>query len=421
MQMNISRAKGTKDIFFDDMKIWEYVEENIKDICLKHNINQIRTPIFEDTTLFSRSVGDETDIVNKEMYTFLDKGNRSITLRPELTAGVVRAYIENGFSSMPTPIKLWYIGTMYRYEKMQKGRYREFSQFGIEVFGSDSYLADIEVISVANELFKKLKLSDAIALKINSIGCTVCRAKYIDTLKGYLADKIENMCDDCKTRYVKNPMRIIDCKQDKCKSAKQNLPMITDYLCDDCSKDFESLKSTLSEVGIEFEIDKTIVRGLDYYNKTVFEFISKDLGLAVGGGGRYDTLVEVLGGTHTPAIGFGLGMDRIILLLKENNLVSNPKNVDVYFTVFNSNIFPKVYKLINDLRDLGYIIDIDICNRSFNAQMKYANKIKAKYICIIGEDELEEKVCSLKNMNTSQQVKVKMLAEEIDNILKGGN
>ena len=419
--MNISRAKGTKDIFFDDMKIWEYVEENIKDICLKHNINQIRTPIFEDTTLFSRSVGDETDIVNKEMYTFLDKGNRSITLRPELTAGVVRAYIENGFSSMPTPIKLWYIGTMYRYEKMQKGRYREFSQFGIEVFGSDSYLADIEVISVANELFKKLKLSDAIALKINSIGCTVCRAKYIDTLKGYLADKIENMCDDCKTRYVKNPMRIIDCKQDKCKSAKQNLPMITDYLCDDCSKDFESLKSTLSEVGIEFEIDKTIVRGLDYYNKTVFEFISKDLGLAVGGGGRYDTLVEVLGGTHTPAIGFGLGMDRIILLLKENNLVSNPKNVDVYFTVFNSNIFPKVYKLINDLRDLGYIIDIDICNRSFNAQMKYANKIKAKYICIIGEDELEEKVCSLKNMNTSQQVKVKMLAEEIDNILKGGN
>ena len=419
--MNISRAKGTKDIFFDDMKIWEYVEENIKDICLKHNINQIRTPIFEDTTLFSRSVGDETDIVNKEMYTFLDKGNRSITLRPELTAGVVRAYIENGFSSMPTPIKLWYIGTMYRYEKMQKGRYREFSQFGIEVFGSDSYLADIEVISVANELFKKLKLTDSIALKINSIGCTVCRAKYIDTLKEYLADKIENMCDDCKTRYVKNPMRIIDCKQDKCKSAKQNLPMITDYLCDDCSKDFESLKSTLSEVGIEYEIDKTIVRGLDYYNKTVFEFISKDLGLAVGGGGRYDTLVEVLGGTHTPAIGFGLGMDRIILLLKENNLVSNPKNVDVYFTVFNSNIFPKVYKLINDLRDLGYIIDIDICNRSFNAQMKYANKIKAKYICIIGEDELEEKVCSLKNMNTSQQVKVKMLAEEIDNILKGGN
>ncbi|MDD2376308.1 MAG: histidine--tRNA ligase [Clostridia bacterium] len=416
--MNISRAKGTKDIFFDDMKIWQYVEENIKEICIKHNIDQIRTPIFEDTTLFSRSVGDETDIVNKEMYTFLDKGNRSITLRPELTAGVVRAYIENGFSSMLTPIKLWYIGTMYRYEKMQKGRYREFSQFGIEVFGSDSYLADIEVISVAYELFKKLRISDKIALKINSIGCSKCRAKYIDTLKEYLVDKIDNMCDDCKIRYVKNPMRIIDCKQDKCKSAKQNLPMITDYLCDDCSKDFESLKQTLFDVGIEYEIDKTIVRGLDYYNKTVFEFISKDLGLAVGGGGRYDTLVEVLGGTHTPAIGFGLGMDRIILLLKEYELVKNNRNVDIYFIIFDSNIFPKVFKLTNDLRDLGYIIDIDICNRSFNAQLKYASKIKARYICIIGEDELKENLCGLKNMNTSEQIKVDMSAEEIGNILK---
>jgi len=419
--MNISRAKGTKDIFFDDMKIWEYVEENIKEICLKHNMNQIRTPIFEDTSLFSRSVGDETDIVNKEMYTFLDKGNRSITLRPELTAGVVRAYIENGFSSMPTPIKLWYIGTMYRYEKMQKGRYREFSQFGIELLGSDSYLADIEVISVAYELFKKLGLLDKVALKINSIGCSVCRTKYITTLKEYLADKIDNMCDDCKIRYVKNPMRIIDCKQDKCKSAKQNLPMITDYLCAECSSDFESLKSNLTYIGIEYEIDKTIVRGLDYYNKTVFEFISKDLDLAVGGGGRYDTLVEILGGSHTPAIGFGLGMDRIILLLKECNLVPDKRQVDIYFTVMNSDIFPKVYNLINNLRDLGYVIDIDICNRSFNAQMKYAGKINCRYICIIGEDELKENLCSLKNMNTSEQVKISMTAKDIDNILKGGN
>jgi histidyl-tRNA synthetase len=416
--MNISRSKGTKDIFFDDMKIWEYVEENIKEICLKHNMSQIRTPIFEDTSLFSRSVGNETDIVNKEMYTFLDKGGRSITLRPELTAGVVRAYIENGFSSMPTPIKLWYIGTMYRYEKMQKGRYREFGQFGIEVLGSDSYLADVEVIYVAYELFKKLGLLNKLTLRINSIGCSECRSKYIIALKDYLADKIDNMCDDCKTRYVKNPMRIIDCKQDKCKENKQKLPMITDYLCDECREDFENLKATLTDVGIEFEIDKTIVRGLDYYNKTVFEFISKDLDLAVGGGGRYDTLVEVLGGNHTPAIGFGLGMDRIVLLLKENNLVKENRNVDVYFVLMNKNIFPKVFNLIEKLRDLGYVIDSDICDRSFKAQLKYASKINSNYTCIIGEDELKDNICIIKNMNTSDQIKVELSVNELDKILK---
>ncbi len=322
---------------------------------------------------------------------------------------------------MPTPIKLWYTGTMYRYEKMQKGRYREFSQFGIEVLGSDSYLADIEVISVAYELFKKLGLLDKLTLKINSIGCSQCRTKYISALKEYLSNKIENMCEDCKIRFNKNPMRIIDCKQEGCKDSKQNLPMIADYLCDECKSDFENLKSTLSEVGIKYEIDKTIVRGLDYYNKTVFEFISKDLDLAVGGGGRYDTLVEVLGGNHTPAIGFGLGMDRIVLLLKEYNLVKSSRNVDIYFVVTNSNIFSKVFNLTNNLRDLGYIVDIDICDRSFNAQMKYASKIDSKYVCIIGEDEIKENLCSLKNMNTSEQVKINLNAKEIDEVIKGGN
>lgn len=418
--MNISRAKGTKDIFFDEMKIWEYVEENIREICSKRNMNQIRTPIFEDTSLFSRSVGNETDIVNKEMYTFLDKGGRSITLRPELTAGVVRAYIENGFSSMPSPVKLWYIGTMYRYEKMQKGRYREFSQFGIELLGSDSYLADVEAISVAYELFRKLGLLDKLVLRINSIGCSNCRTKYVAALKEYLAGKIDNMCDDCKVRYVKNPMRIIDCKQDSCKTQKANLPMITDYLCEDCNTDFENLKSTLNVVGMEYEIDKTIVRGLDYYNKTVFEFISKDLDLAVGGGGRYDTLVEVLDGPHTPAVGFGLGLDRIILLLKEYNLFENNKNVDIYFVVQDNNAFSKVFNIANELRDLGYIADIDICGRSIKAQMKYAAKINTKYTCIIGEDELKENSCSMKNMDTSEQLKVNLSVEEIDNMLKGG-
>ncbi|MEG1705319.1 MAG: histidine--tRNA ligase [Clostridia bacterium] len=418
--MSIARSKGTNDIFFDEIKIWEYLEKNISEICNKRNMCQIRTPVFEDTSLFCRSVGNDTDVVSKEMYTFLDKGGRSITLRPELTAGVVRAYIENGFSSMPSPIKLWYIGNMYRYEKMQKGRYREFTQYGIEVLGSDSYLADMEVICTGVELFKKLNLWDKLTLKINSIGCKECRAKYIEVLRGYLKNDIENMCEDCQRRYIKNPMRIIDCKQEKCKKYKENIPMITDYLCDDCKKDFESLKKALRDINVEFEVDKTIVRGLDYYNKTVFEFESKDLNIAVGGGGRYDTLVELLDGIHTPAVGYALGMNRIILLLKEYNLYKEEKNIDIYFTLFDSNNYVKIFNIVNTLRDRGYIVDIDICNKSFKAQMKYANKINAKNICIIGDDEIENNTCQLKSMKTSEQCELKLDTDVIDNFLKGG-
>lgn len=419
--MNIERAKGTKDVFFDDMKIWEYVEKNIRKICSSRNMNQIRTPVFEDTTLFSRSVGDDTDVVSKEMYTFLDKGGRSITLRPELTAGVVRAYIENGFSSMPSPIKLWYIGNMYRYEKMQKGRYREFTQFGIELLGSQSYLADLESIDIAIDLFKKLELWDKLSLKINSIGCKECRSKYLKVLKDYLKNDINNMCEDCQKRYIKNPMRIIDCKQEGCKKYKENLPMITDYLCEECSEDFENLKKALTDVGIEYEVDKTIVRGLDYYNKTVFEFESKNLNLAVCGGGRYDTLIEILGGIPTPAIGFGLGMDRIVLLIKEYNLYKEEGNADIYFTLFDSKNYVKIYDLISKLRDAGYIVDVDICNRSFKAQMKYADKINAKNICIIGDDELNSNICKIKNMKSSEQFDVELSSTKIDEFLKGGN
>lgn len=407
--MKISKQKGTKDIFFDEINVWQYIEKNIREIALTYNLNEIRTPVFEATELFARGVGDETDIVNKEMYTFLDKGGRSITLRPELTAGVVRSYIENGFDSMPTPVKLWYIGNMYRYEKMQKGRYREFSQFGVEIFGSSSYLADVESILISYNLFKKLGIEKKISLNINSIGCKTCRKEYIEKLKAYVKPHLNQMCDVCKIRYEKNPLRMLDCKEEKCSNILKDAPMITDCLCDECKSDFESLKKSLENANIPYVVDKKIVRGLDYYNKTVYEYISNDLGLAVGGGGRYDTLVENLGGAHTPAVGFGLGMDRISILLNEYNICDNIKrNIDVYFVILDNNAYEKLYSIISDLRNSGYIIDYDIVSKSFNAQMKYANKQNVKYVCIVGEEELKNNSCILKNMQTGMQENVNL-------------
>ncbi len=399
----LERPKGTKDIFGQDMKILEYVEDKIRKVTSTRNMKQLRTPVFEDTKLFKRSIGDETDVVNKEMYTFLDKGDRSITLRPELTACAVRAYIENGYASMPSPLKMWYVGNMYRYEKMQKGRYREFSQFGVEIFGSNDVTADVEAILTAYEVFKELNILDKITLEINSIGCKECRKEYLNKLKDYLKDEITNMCDDCKVRYEKNPMRIIDCKEEYCKTVNKNVPLITDCLCEECNNDFETLKELLTALNINYEINKTIVRGLDYYNKTVFEFTSKDLNLAVGGGGRYDTLIETLGGAKTPAVGFALGIDRIILLLKELTDINIEESVDLYFIVTSKDMFKKAFNIITDMRNLGYIVDTDISSRSFNAQFKYANKINAKNICIIDEETLTTGNCTIKNMQTSNQ------------------
>lgn len=408
INMKISKQKGTKDLYGNEIYTWQFIEENIRNICKSYNIKEIRTPIFESTELFARGVGDETDVVNKEMYTFLDKGNRSITLRPELTAGIVRAYIENGFESqMTTPIKLWYMGNMYRYEKMQKGRYREFSQFGVEVFGSSSYLADVEVIDVSYELFKRLGLSDKIELSINSIGCLECRKKYVEKLREYVKPRLDKMCDTCKIRYQKNPMRIIDCKEEECKKQLVDVPFITDFLCDTCKADFEKVKKALDDNEISYVVDKKIVRGLDYYNKTVFEYTSKDLGLAVGGGGRYDMLVSILGGKNTPAVGFGLGMDRIAILLEEYDLVKNfNDDLDIYFIVMDIQNYGKVKKIVNNLRNNGYIADIDIVERSFKANLKYADRVKARKICIVGQEEISTNTCIIKNMLDGTQKKI---------------
>ena len=416
--MKITKQKGTRDIFLEDAKIWEYMEENIRNICEKYNVSEIRTPVFEATELYARGVGDDTDIVNKEMYTFLDKGGRSITLRPELTAGVVRSYIENGMSSLTSPLKFWYTANMYRYEKMQKGRFREFAQFGVEIFGSESYLADVETMLISYEFFKNIGLLDKLVLSINSIGCKECRKKYLEILKDYIRPNLDNMCDDCKRRFEKNPMRLLDCKEEKCKAILKDAPIITDYLCDDCKKDFESVKKALETLKIEYKVDTSIVRGLDYYNKTVYEWTSKDLGLACGGGGRYDSLVEVLGGSYTPAVGFGIGMDRIFMLLKESDLVSDKfKNVDFYIATLDESVDKRVYDLINSLRDKGYIVDNNITSRNFKNQLKYADKVKARYVIIIGEDELNKNVCQIKDMEKGTQKECELNIDSVLNSL----
>lgn len=411
--MKCVRPKGTRDIYFEDMDIWNFIEKNIREISNVYNLNEIRTPVFESTDLYLRGVGDETDIVNKEMYTFLDKGGRSMSLRPELTAGVVRAYIENGFSSLPSPIKFWYNANMYRYEKMQKGRYREFAQYGVEIFGSKSVLADIEAIMISYNLLSKLGLKNDITLDINSIGCSKCRKEYIIKLKDYVRPHLDNMCDTCKTRYEKNPLRMLDCKEEKCQQILKDAPMITDNLCEECSSDFSKLQELLNAIGIDYRVDKKIVRGLDYYNKTVFEYTSKDLGIAVGGGGRYDGLVEILGGNSTPAVGFALGMDRLILLLKEKKNIIKKDDVDIYFALLDSSNLEDVLKLVYELRNSSLKVEYDICDRSFKANLKYADKINTKYTCIIGEDEIKTNTCVIKNMKDSTQIKCGFSKDEI--------
>lgn len=414
--MKITRQKGTKDIFLDEMNVWQYIEENIRNLCEEYNLNEIRTPVFESTELFLRGVGNETDIVNKEMYTFLDKGNRSITLRPELTAGVVRAYIENGMSSLISPIKFWYNANMYRYEKMQKGRYREFSQFGVEIFGSKSYKADLEAIIISSNFLDRIGLKGEYTLSINSIGCKKCREEYINKLKSYIKPNLSSMCDDCKKRYDKNPLRVLDCKVETCQEILKDAPMILDNLCDDCKNSFNKVINSLEKLNINYKIDKKIVRGLDYYNGIVYEYTSDDLGLAIGGGGRYDTLVENLGGASTPAVGFGMGLNRVVLLL-EDMKEKLKSYVDVYFLITNDEGYIKSLDVIKKLRENGYKIEQDLSEKSFRAQLKYADKIKARYVIILGEDEIKNNKCILRNMENGSQKEICFNFDEIvDNI-----
>lgn len=412
----IQKPKGTKDLLPEESYKWQEVENKVKKILDSYNFKEIRLPVFEHTELFQRGVGETTDVVQKEMYTFEDKGGRSITLRPEGTAGAVRAYLENGMSSLPSPVKLWYNMGMYRYENVQKGRLREFHQIGVETLGSSSYLADVEVILLANQIFKVLNIPN-IKLTINSIGCPKCRGEYQKILKEFIGKNLDKYCDTCKTRFEKNPLRILDCKEKTCKEYNVGAPKMIDYLCDECKEHFENVKSMLDAQGINYEIDSSIVRGLDYYTKTVFEFIDEKSGLTVLGGGRYDGLVEEFGGPHTPAVGFATGVERLMEMYNLNNTELEDKVPDLYILSSGIEENKVALKLAQELRNEKYIVEKDICERSFKAQMKYANKLNCRYLIVIGGNEIEAKKVKIKEMATGEEKEINLTSEAIKEVI----
>ena len=397
----INIPKGTKDVLPAQSYKWQFVEDCAKKVARAFNISEVRTPVFEHTELFARGVGDTTDIVNKEMYTFLDKGGRSITLKPEGTAGVARMFIENGLASSPLPMKSYYITPCYRYERPQAGRLREFHQFGVEVYGSPSPAADAEVISAASAFLKELGISD-VELQINSIGCKSCRAEYNKALKDYFRPHLGEMCATCNERFDKNPLRMIDCKEERCKKITANAPKILDYLCPECRAHFERVKTLLDGLGVEYAVNPDIVRGLDYYTRTVFEFVSTSIGAqgTVCGGGRYDGLISELGGGNVPAIGFAAGLERLVLLM-ENTGVPFPEAPvpEVYIAGMDDASRAKAFSLVNGLRTQGISAEGDLMARSVKAQLKYADKLGAKYVVVIGGTELETGVCNIKRMS----------------------
>ena len=411
----IQKPKGTKDVLPEEVFKWNYIEGTATMVFENYDYKEIRIPTFEYTELFERGVGDTTDVVQKEMYTFEDKGGRSITLRPEGTAGVIRAFIENGLSSKALPLKVHYSMPMFRYENVQKGRYREFNQIGAELIGTGSYLADVEMIAMADRFLKELNLKD-VYLTINSIGCPECRAKYQEALKQFIGDNLSNYCTTCKTRFDKNPMRILDCKEERCKQLNQGAPVILDYLCEECKTHFENVKNGLEKLGIKYTVDSSIVRGLDYYTKTVFEFISKTDGYTVLAGGRYDGLVKELGGQSTPAIGFAAGEERLLWLLKDDEEI-NYAPVQLYIASLEEKYDLEVMKLAEELREY-YSVQTNISSKSFNAQMKYANKINAEYVIVIGEEEIKNNKCKVKNMKTGEEKEANLNTEEIGEIIE---
>lgn len=404
----INIPKGTKDVLPQDSYKWQFIEKTARETAKLFDVKEIRTPTFEHTEVFLRGVGETTDIVNKEMYTFNDKGGRSITLKPEGTAGVARAFTENGMQSSALPAKLFYITQCFRYERPQAGRLREFHQFGVEMLGSDKPDTDAEAIVLAKTFLDKLGVKN-LTLYINSIGCKDCRAKYHEALKAYLKDNYDELCGLCKDRFEKNPLRILDCKNPECKKITANAPKITDYLCDDCKAHFGKVQKLLSLAGVDFAIDPNIVRGLDYYTKTVFEFVSENIGAqgTVCGGGRYDKLVSEFGGGEVPGIGFAVGIERILLLL-ENIGVKIPRDdtVRLYIAPMGEEAEEKAFVLTDKLRKAGVITETDHMGRGIKAQFKYADKIGAEYVGVIGSDELLRGEIKLKKMSDGTEISV---------------
>ena len=411
--MITNRPKGTQDWFGENMWKRTKIEAIARELCGAYNIGEIITPDFEHTVLFNRSVGDTTDVVQKEMYTFKDKGDREISLKPEGTAGTIRAYLENNLYALPQPIKMFYFTQAFRYERPQSGRLRQHHQFGVEFVGSPSPMVEVELITLVSEFIKRIGLKD-VKLHINSIGYGECRKNYNDALLGYLKGYENELCEDCKVRMQKNPLRVIDCKVPSCKSIVEKAPRTIDFLDEECKNHFDTLQKMLTELNIPFEIDTGIVRGLDYYTKTVFEFVDKD-GFTLCGGGRYDGLInEIDGKQNIPAVGFGMGIERILYFLEKEGVnlgeVPHPK---LYVGIMGDEVKAKAFEIVTKLRNKGVIVETDYLDRSVKAQMKYANKLGVDYTVIIGQNEMESGLVKLKNMETGDETEVKLEKLEV--------
>lgn len=401
MKLITNGIKGTEDVLPGESYKWQFVEDIMRKQAQCYGFKEIRTPVFEHTELFNRSVGDTTDVVQKEMYTFTTKGGESVTLRPEGTAGAARAMLEHGVYNDGYPIKAYYLTSCYRYEKPQKGRQREFHQFGMEVYGAPSFFADAEVICAARSIFDRLGVKN-LRLELNSIGCEKCRPNYHKALREYFESKKDQLCETCLSRLDRNPMRILDCKSPICSEIAAGAPTVLDYICDDCKEHFEGVKDCLKTVGLEFEVNPQIVRGLDYYTRTVFEFVSDDIGAqgTVCGGGRYDGLIEELGGQHTPSLGFGMGIERLLLLLESQKIeIPEPPVCDLYVVGIGDKAKLKAFDIIEGVRAASLTAEGDIVGRSIKAQMKYADKIKARFSMVIGDTELENNSAKLRRMD----------------------
>ena len=413
----INIQKGTKDMLPKDSYKWQKVRDVMRELSKKYNLKEISTPVFESTELFVRSDGDSSDIVNKEMYTFQDKGGRSITLKPEGTAGVVRSFIENGLGNEILPVKLCYISPCYRYEKPQAGRLREHHQFGVEMFGPNTLASDIEIVMIAYDFYKAFGINPTI--HINFLGCDSCKAKYKETIRKFAEPHLPEMCEDCHKRHEVNPLRMLDCKSPVCKDIMKSAPKMNECLCEKCTTKFNDFKKMLTSLGIKYVQDDKLVRGLDYYTDLVFEFVDEDVTLgqnALGGGGRYDNLVASLGGKSTPVVGFGIGIERILLYLENKGIeIAHDESVDVY-VASNTDNENFIIKFVESLRRKGFGVESNLMDRSLKSQFKYADKINAKFVIAIGDDEINENKLTVKNMSTGEQVKV--WSNDIEEFLK---
>ena len=408
MALITKKIKGTEDVLPKESYKWQFVEKIMREEARSYGFREIRTPVFEHTELFARGVGQTTDVVQKEMYTFDTKGGESVTLRPEGTAGAARAVLEHGLVNDSLPIKASYFVSCYRYEKPQAGRLREFHQFGLECYGTQSPVADAELICAAQSIFDRLGIKQ-LRLEINSIGCPTCRAEYHKALKEYFYGYKDELCETCNSRLEKNPMRILDCKSPVCSKIAQGAPKITDYLCDECKEHFASVQKYLDAAGVEYTVNPTIVRGLDYYTKTVFEFVTDFIGAqgTVCGGGRYDGLIEELGGKHLPSLGFAMGIERLLMLMDKQGIeIPKPSTCDLYVAVMGESASLKSFEIIKAVRSCGLIAETDVVGRGLRAQMKYADKIGAKFSMVLGDNEIEQGKAVIKNMSSGEQTEI---------------